>query len=746
MLRCRPSEIVLTPYEVSQASQRLAAREAAARSSTPDSESILTPQPRVCRGPERSRDEALVHRFGPVPSLRPHPPIGPYRYGTVLFARTATDGDGKDAEEGSSMFTQASERVRRSHRDDRRAFPHEDDNEALNPGSSGVVKDDSTSSLADRFSSHLRIDGASEQPRKSTALEVPEQHLLRRQLTLPRSPLYQAEAVSPPEGYPTRIPSRIPSPNPLVQYSGRRYRPAPEGDFPELPERRVHSGQAQLALDELLRAAQTRLGEETFPLANSPGRFPKPYEHGCIFVDRPDHRFVSPNLSRLTHMSPLTRSADRPLASRDRSDPRFSSLERRRSFHGRDTLQSAQYDGTAAIGLRPPLVRLTSHSTPDLGISCPAVDAATARLASLVLAGSDESHSVSAHSDSPPSRSSSPDTRVLEMLHHRHSPLERLEQAASSDSSRVPSIASFHTATSLVETTTNHLQLPSFGSPEFEHHSRRPCSPQSLSWADDDNLSDFAMHVGEHTRSRRISTASSTDTSAPSPPLIASASLPSKFLSNPPCFPSSPPAAQTSADSSTPVQPHTARAEPSVQHRIMNWQGIPAFHPDASRRRTPPGVAAPQSARTIRRRSSTWDHHTNGRMPNLDILATPRPRQSTPNAYSASTAIRSNRRTAPPRSAHDGPSIDVRSPRVVVHTDVATAQRGSGRVVSGAGLRASRSARQRRDDQENSEETQRELMREELPSVQWRSSVGERMDDTPPREGRFERLGRGSGL
>lgn len=75
MLRCRPSEIGLTHDDIERVSQHLAARRKAesSRHAAPLRTSIIVPNLRatVRPGPERSRDDAVIHG-GHGLALRPH--------------------------------------------------------------------------------------------------------------------------------------------------------------------------------------------------------------------------------------------------------------------------------------------------------------------------------------------------------------------------------------------------------------------------------------------------------------------------------------------------------------------------------------------------------------------------------------------------------------------------------------------------------------------------------------------------
>ncbi|KAF2800680.1 hypothetical protein K505DRAFT_398576 [Melanomma pulvis-pyrius CBS 109.77] len=88
MLRLRPSEITLTPADVEESRRRMARKQAALpvanRSTRVPRPPARPPGPRLRRGPEHSRDDAIT-RLGNIPVLRPHQVI-----------HDATGGDPED--------------------------------------------------------------------------------------------------------------------------------------------------------------------------------------------------------------------------------------------------------------------------------------------------------------------------------------------------------------------------------------------------------------------------------------------------------------------------------------------------------------------------------------------------------------------------------------------------------------------------------------------------------------------------
>ena len=74
MLRCRPSEIALAPSDIAYAKQRLALYQAAKRNKQISIPGVQhSTSPRLRRGPQRSRDEAIIHPNDHVPQSRPLP-------------------------------------------------------------------------------------------------------------------------------------------------------------------------------------------------------------------------------------------------------------------------------------------------------------------------------------------------------------------------------------------------------------------------------------------------------------------------------------------------------------------------------------------------------------------------------------------------------------------------------------------------------------------------------------------------
>ena len=114
MLRYRPSEVELTPDDIQRASLRINSRNKMTTVRPPPSlrrSMVLSPQqPTIRRGPERSRDDAVIHS-GHASVLRPHlhaEHISSRRSSASLNQHTTKD---RTARRGSDSFSDSAESV-----------------------------------------------------------------------------------------------------------------------------------------------------------------------------------------------------------------------------------------------------------------------------------------------------------------------------------------------------------------------------------------------------------------------------------------------------------------------------------------------------------------------------------------------------------------------------------------------------------------------------------------------------------
>ncbi|KAF2096952.1 hypothetical protein NA57DRAFT_78541 [Rhizodiscina lignyota] len=416
--------------DIDHAFRRMAMRDAAAAE-----QGYPVPLPRVRRGALRSWEDAFTYHnqiFAPAAA-------------NLEYAATEADhGHWPDAQRTRSSSiessTGAGSEISDSNWQEAELSPPRYRKDLAKLGVPRSI--DSVSLLSQQFSSGLTLDGAVDAPGGDDPLPVPSHqlpfvHRLRHNPVLPRSPLHQSHVVSSPERNITLdLEHKASSSLPMRTATFQKARAATYSNDSSVDDGYLrpqhYTGDRSISAEPY---TTTSYGPFTNPAASMQYRAKNEYEEPMTLRSQNSHE---PLHSGATSMSIRSAGLLRP------STQRISSMSTP-NLTSRIVSSEIIHSRTSSVSIRPntPL----THSLP---------------------------HDPRRSSYLGTHRSFSAGSPILEILGDYISPLEQLEQDASSEYSSAPSITSFHTART--HEMGSHIRFPSFGSPDKQSSPLLPSS------------------------------------------------------------------------------------------------------------------------------------------------------------------------------------------------------------------------------------------------------------------------------